>query len=75
MRRSAFVFNSQKGKDALITRMNNKRKTEGDYFLNEQNQITYNELCLQCQKDCKQSFRCKVIYCPKYVKKKRKTKT
>lgn len=55
--------------------MSQKRKMEWDYFLNEQNQITYNELCLRCQNDCKQSFRCLVIYCPKYVKKEQKHET
>ena len=40
-------------------------------FLNERNRITYNELCRKCSNDCKQSFRCIVVLCPKYLSKRR----
>ncbi len=50
-----------------MPRMSKQRKTEWDFFLNEQNRITYNELCVKCRKDCKQSFRAQVIQCPRYI--------
>ena len=52
-----------------IPRMSKKRKEEWALFLNDRNRITYNKLCVQCEHECKQSFRATVIYCPKYSKK------
>ena len=52
-----------------MTRMSNKKKTEWSLYLNERNRITYNKLCKQCIKDCKQSFRCLVIQCPMFKRK------
>lgn len=52
-----------------MPRMSKKRKLEWAFFLNERNRITYNKLCLKCQRDCKQSFRCLVICCPKFEQK------
>lgn len=53
----------------VIPRMSKQRKIEWAIFLNAKNRITYNKLCLQCRKDCKQSFRVKVIDCPKFERK------
>ena len=52
-----------------MPRMSKKRKQEWALFLNERNRITYNELCRKCSNDCKQSFRCIVVLCPKYLSK------
>ncbi len=52
-----------------MPRMSKKRKEEWAVFLNEQNRITYNKLCLQCQRNCKQSFRVLVVDCPKFKRK------
>ncbi len=52
-----------------VPRMSKKRKEEWGLFLNERNRITYNKLCLQCQRDCKQSFRVLVVDCPKFKRK------
>ena len=54
-----------------MPRMSKKRKQEWALFLNERNRITYNDLCRKCSNDCKQSFRCIVVYCPKYLSKRR----
>ena len=54
-----------------MPRMSKKRKQEWALFLNERNRITYNELCRKCRNDCKQSFRCVVVHCPKYLSKRR----
>lgn len=35
---------------------------EADFMLNEAQEIQYNEMC----QDCKQSFRCQVVECPKF---------
>lgn len=50
-----------------MPRMSKKRKQEWALFLNDRNRITYNELCRKCRNDCKQSFRCIVVLCPKYL--------
>lgn len=52
-----------------MPRMSKKRKQEWALFLNVRNRITYNGLCRKCSNDCKQSFRCIVVYCPKYLSK------
>lgn len=52
-----------------MPRMSKKRKQEWALFLNERNRITYNELCRKCRNDCKQSSRCVVVLCPKYLSK------
>ena len=57
-----------------MPRMSKKRKQEWALFLNDQNRITYNELCRKCRNDCKQSFRCIVVHCPKYLSKRRTKK-
>ena len=41
---------------------------------NECVSITYKELCRKCENDCKQSFRCVVVHCPKYLSKRRTKK-
>ena len=48
-----------------MPRMSKKRKQDWALFLNERNRITYNELCRKCSNDCKQSFRCIVVLCPR----------
>lgn len=57
-----------------MPRMSKKRKQEWALFLNERNRITYNELCRKCRHLCKQSFKVKVIECPKFSRKERKRK-
>ena len=58
-----------------MPRMSKKRKQDWALFLNERNRITYNELCRKCSNDCKQSFRCIVVLCPKYLSKRRTINT
>lgn len=57
-----------------MPRMSKKRKQEWALFLNERNRITYNGLCRKCSNECKQSFRCIVVLCPKYLSKRRTKK-
>ena len=57
-----------------MPRMSKKRKQEWALFLNDRNRITYNELCRKCRNNCKQSFRCVVVYCPKYLSERRTKK-
>ena len=48
---------------------------EADFMLNEAQEIQYNETCQECRQDCKQSFRCQVVECPKFrVRRSRKKK-
>lgn len=58
-----------------MARMSNKRRLEWSFFLNDRNRITYNELCRNCQHECKQSFRAVVVDCPKYLSKRSKKRT
>ena len=67
--RTFFCFQAERRID--MPRMSKKRKQEWALFLNERNRITYNELCRKCSNDCKQSFRCIVVLCPKYLSKRR----
>ena len=57
-----------------MPRMSKKRKQEWALFLNDRNRIIYNELCRKCRNDCKQSFRCIVVLCPKCLSKRRTKK-
>ena len=43
--------------------------------MGEAQEIQYNEMCQECRQDCKQSFRCQVVECPKFrVRRSRKKK-
>ncbi len=57
-----------------MPRMSKKRRLELAYFLNDRNRITYNPQCRKCQKDCKQSFKAVLIFCPEYQSKRKDTK-
>lgn len=46
--------------------MTDKEKRYWAYFLNSKGKIEYYPLCKSCRNLCKQSFRIKGIYCPKY---------
>ncbi len=52
-----------------MARMSKKRKLEWSLFLNENNRITYNELCRRCFYDCKQCHRAILIEYPRYLSK------
>jgi len=43
-----------------------KWKKEWSFFLAENGRRDYNRICKRCLKDCKQSYRCKIIACPTY---------
>ena len=45
---------------------------DADFLMNEQHQIQYNEICQDCRRSCKQSFRCSIVQCPYYSVQKRK---
>ena len=51
-------------------------KMVSDYVItNEEefiNRIQYNDQCKKCVHDCKQSFRCRIVWCRKYCSKRRK---
>lgn len=55
-----------------MPRMSKKRKLEWSFFLNDRNRITYNLLCRQCRRTCKQSFRAVIIDCPPFQSKRAK---
>ena len=49
-----------------MPRMNKTEKEEWAFYLHKNGRRAYNELCSRCARSCKQSFRVKVIACPKY---------
>ena len=49
-----------------MSRMSQKKKEEWAFFLNARNRIEYNKKCKRCQKECKQSWRAELVYCPDY---------
>ena len=44
--------------------MTDWQKRLWQFYLDENGNISYCELCSACGRDCKQSFRVKGIYCP-----------
>jgi len=55
--------------DMMIRNRKTILKREWSFFTNTRGQREYNKLCIQCKRECKQSFRVKVIQC-KYDAKK-----
>lgn len=47
---------------------------EADFLLNDEQEVQYNEICQDCRKSCKQSFRCEIVECPKFAMRRRKNK-
>ena len=52
----------------FMAKLSEKFKKEWQFFLNENNRITYNEHCKKCKNNCKQSFRARIISCPNFIK-------
>lgn len=40
---------------------------EADFLLNDEQEVQYNEICQDCRKACKQSFRCEIVQCPQFA--------
>ena len=57
-----------------MAKMNQHRRLEWSFFLNQRNRIAYNRLCQRCSHDCKQSFRAVVIVCRRYQSNRTKEK-
>ena len=55
-----------------MPKMSKKKKIEMFLFLSETGRIKYNDLCLRCRNDCKQSFRATVLECRRYRSKRAK---
>ena len=54
-----------------MPRMSKRDKLEWSFFLSDSGRRKYNKLCLDCEKDCKQSFRTTLVQCPRAVWKRR----
>lgn len=51
-----------------MPRLSKRLRQEWAFFLHpETGRRTYNELCRNCARECKQSFRAAVIECPRYL--------
>lgn len=55
-----------------MARMTKSQKHELSLFLDEQGRIQYNEICQQCSRECKQSFRAFLFACGRYKERKEK---
>ena len=44
-------------------------KEEWAFFLDENAEMQHCEKCLGCSRECKQSFRATVVFCPKFTPK------
>ena len=55
-----------------VARMGKKEKRLWVFFLNDKNRIQYNDQCKKCVHDCKQRFRCWIVWCGKYHSKRSK---
>ena len=49
------------------------REVENEFFRNKKGEIQYCKKCEGCINECKQSFRCEIVACKKYKRKKRGT--
>lgn len=56
---------SRKGGDVMPA-MSKKVREEMAYFINDKGRIQYNEQCVRCIYDCKQSYRAILVCCPRY---------
>ena len=45
-----------------MARMGKKEKRLWVFFLNDKNRIQNNDQCKKCVHDCKQSFRCRIVW-------------
>ncbi len=56
-----------------MPRLGKKAKQEWAYFINPNTgRRTYNTICRRCARECKQSYRTKVVACRKYLSKRGK---
>ena len=52
-----------------MPRLTKKFKEEWEFYIHPKTGfVTYNEKCLRCIHDCKQSYRVKIAACPSYEK-------
>lgn len=49
-----------------------KWRLEWSFFLDGSGRRKYNEVCQGCAHNCKQSFRAKLVACPRYLSKRSK---
>ena len=49
-----------------MARMTKSQKHELTLFLNERGHIQHNEICQQCSRECKQSFRAVLLSCSRF---------
>lgn len=52
-----------------MSRMSKKDKEEYQIFLDDRGRMSYNKQCRNCVRECKQSYRVDIVYCPIYKSK------
>jgi len=54
------------GGAVYLARISNSQKEEMIFWINSEGNIQYHPKCERCKHECKQSFRCKEVICPRY---------
>lgn len=47
----------------------NKQQEDMIFFLSDEDTVTYNQKCMTCTHECRQSFKVVIVACPRYEKK------
>jgi len=51
----------------IIARLKDSEKDSMSFSTNDEGNIQYYKKCARCKNNCKQSFRCTDVICPKYL--------
>jgi len=54
------------GGESLVARLSEAEKKYLSYWRNVMGETEYHKKCVRCSNQCKQSFRCLEVLCPKY---------
>lgn len=54
--------------DRLEAEVFRKQPEVLEYFADSKGEVQYNDQCAHCKKECKQSYRAVIKYCPRFVK-------
>jgi len=49
-----------------VARLSKVEKEDLGFWINAKGEIEYHKRCARCSQECKQSFRCLEVLCPKY---------
>jgi hypothetical protein len=50
-----------------MPKLSKQEREEWDFYIDENGRRKYAGRCRDCVRDCKQSYRAKIVYCPRYI--------